>query len=271
MKKIIYATDFSENSVAALQYAAEFSKLMGDDLIVLHVYRPQDSTKFNSDFLKMHQEELMNFCRLHLKENFDPNRVSPAVLTGQDIAEEIQKFSKDLPVRIIIMGACGASKLKDRLLGTTTSEMIGKSLLPVLAVPPQFSFRRPQKIYFASTFDEQELSYLKELTAMTASLDAQIEVIHVSHREQHEASENLKSFQKKVEQEISYSRIGYKTIYSSDVFDSLKKAIENDRPDLVVMSDKKNPNFFKRGLVRDRIKRMQSCSPSPLLSFPASA
>ncbi len=271
MKKIIYATDFSHYSVAALKYAAELARIMGDDLIALHVYPPNEGEKRNSDFLRKHQEELQDFCQLHLGEDYSSQLISPAVISGPEVAEEILKFTKDLQVRMIIMGACGSSKLKDRLVGTTTSEMIGKSHLPVLAVPPQFKFKQPQKIFFASTFDDQELIYLKELIPLAKSLNAKIEIVHITHREEDEALKNLKAFQKKVKSEIPYSNIEYKTLYSFEVFDTLKKAIEEEHPDIVLMPEKRNMNLFKRGLVRDRIKRMQSCSPSPLLTFPAFA
>jgi nucleotide-binding universal stress UspA family protein len=269
MKKIIYATDFSSNSVAALKYAAELARIMGDDLIALHVYPSYEVDRPKGDFLKDHQKELQDFCKLHLKENYQPKTISPAVVSGSSIAEEILKFTKDLQVRVIVMGACGASKLKDKLVGTTTSEMIGKSSLPVLAVPPQYRFKQPQKILFASTLDDQELIYLKELIPMAQSLEASIEVVHITHRKEDEALQKLQDFQEKVEQEIPYPKISYRTLHSSEVFDTLRKAIEKEEPDIVLMPEKRNMNLFKRGIVRDRIKRMQSCSPSPLLTFPA--
>lgn len=271
MKKIIYATDLSENSVAALQYAMQLARIMGDDLIALHVYPSNEGEKKNSDFFKRHQKELEDFYKLHLDETYDSKLISPAVTWGSDVAEEILKFTKDLNVRMIVMGSCGASKLKDRLLGTTTGEMIGKSNLPVLAVPPNFKFRQPKKIFFASTFGDQDLTYLKELVGMANILNAEIEVVHITHKDESEALEKLKNFQQKVEKQVHYPRISYKTLYSFEIFDTLKKTIEEEQPDIVLMPEKKNMNLFKRGLVRDRIKRMQSCSPSPLLTFPAFA
>lgn len=268
MKKIIYATDFSENSVAALHYAIQLARIIGDDLIALHVYPPNEGEKKNSDSFKQHQNELVDFCKLHLKEAYDSELISPAVTWESNVADGILKFAKDLNVRMIVMGSCGASKLKDRLLGTTTGEMIGKSHLPVLAVPPEYKFRQPQKIFFASTFDDQDLGYLKELVVMANSLDAEIEIVHITHRDEYEALDKLRSFQEKVKLHVQYPKISYKTLYSFEVFDTLRKAIEEEQPDIVLMPEKKNMNLFKRGLVRNRIKRMQSCSPSPLLTLP---
>ncbi|WP_029036155.1 universal stress protein [Salinimicrobium xinjiangense] len=144
MKKIIYATDLSENSVAALHYSTQMARILGDDLIVLHVYPPNEAERKNPDFFKRHQKDLEDFYKSHLQENYDKTIISPAVTWGSNVADEILKFSKDLNVRMIVMGSCGASKFKDRLMGTTTGEMIGKSQTPILAVPPEFKFRQPQ-------------------------------------------------------------------------------------------------------------------------------
>ncbi|NJW53303.1 universal stress protein [Salinimicrobium oceani] len=269
MKKIIYATDFSENSVAALQSAAGLAKTLGDDLIALHVYTTGSNGVKNAGILKQHQKELIDFCQEHLGEKYDPHMISPAAISGNGVAEEILKFSKDLNVRMVIMGACGASKLKDRILGTTTGEMIGRSSIPVLAVPPVFEFKHPQKILFSSTYDDQDVIFLKELIPLAKLLKAKIEVLHISHKQETEALENLDKFKEKVCEQISFEDISYRMLYSSEVFETLKEAIGKERPDIVLMPDRKNSNFLKRGLTRDMIKKMQYCSPSPLLSFPA--
>ncbi|MHA6280522.1 universal stress protein [Salinimicrobium sp. CAU 1759] len=269
MKKIIYATDFSKNSVAALHSAAGLARILGDDLIALHVYTTGANGNKNSDVLKQHQKELKDFCKEHLGGDYDPEMISPAAISGTSVAEEILKFSKDLNIRMVVMGSCGASRLKDRILGTTTGEMIGRSSLPVLAVPPGFEYKQPQKILFSSTYDNQDVTFLKELIPLAMMLEAEIEILHISHKEETEALENLSKFQDKVLEKVSFENIKYKTLYSSEVFDTLREAIEKERPDIVLMPDRKNSNFLKRGLTRDMIKKMQYCSPSPLLGFPA--
>ena len=269
MKKIIYATDLSENSVAALHYATQLARIMGDDLIALHVYPRNEGEKKNSDFYKHHQKELENFCRLHLSDAYESKMISPAVVWGSSIAEEILKFSKDLNVRMIVMGSCGASKFKDKLLGTTTGEMIGKSSLPILAVPPHFKIDQPRKIFFASTLEDQDVLYLKEVLPLAQNLNAEIEIVHISHKEEKEAMENLNSFKNKVRHEVDYNKITYKTIYSSEIVETLRKAVEEGQPDIVLMPERKNSSVYKRGVIKDRIKKMQSCSPSPLLTLPA--
>lgn len=269
MKKIIYATDLSENSVAALHYATQLAQIMGDDLIALHVYPRNEGEKKNSDFFKHYQNELVDFCKLHLKDIFDGKMITPAVLWGSSVADEIQKFSKDLNVRMIVMGSCGASKLKDKFLGTTTGEMIGKSSVPILAVPPNFKFRQPHNILFTSTFEDEDLLHLKEVLPLAQSLKAEIEIIHISHKDEKKAIENLNVFEKKVRNEIEYDKITFKILYSSEIVDTLRKAIEDGQPDIVLMPERKNSNAFKKGLIKDRIKKMQSCSPSPLLTLPA--
>ncbi|WP_029036156.1 hypothetical protein [Salinimicrobium xinjiangense] len=104
---------------------------------------------------------------------------------------------------------------------------------------------------------------------LAKTLNAAIEIVHITHKDEDQSIEKLNTFRNKVQSEIDYSSINFKTLYSFEIVDTLRKAIEEDQPDIVLMPERKKTNIFKRGLVRDRIKKMQTCSPSPLLSYPA--
>ena len=76
MKTILYTTDFSDNSVAALKYAYKMSEQMATRLVVAHVFNyptilgiegldePFPHTEENA--FKMHRNKLEEFCQEHL-------------------------------------------------------------------------------------------------------------------------------------------------------------------------------------------------------------
>jgi nucleotide-binding universal stress UspA family protein len=53
------------------------------------------------------------------------------ILTGRE-GEEILNFIKEGAVELMVMGAWGHNRLRELLLGSTTSQVLQKSLIPVL-------------------------------------------------------------------------------------------------------------------------------------------
>lgn len=270
MKKIIYTTDYSDNSVAALKYAVSLAKLLKDDLIVLHIYDPSENNKHSKkEHLKEHQEKLEAFCRSHLGEEYNDSIISFAATGGHKVSKSILEFVRDMNVHMIVMGACGSSELKDRLLGSTTNEMIGISHFPVLAVPTDFEYQKLDEVIFTSVFDEEDIYYLNELANLLKPLNTRIKVVHITHKDEEPALQNLEKFKKMVQERVPYDRIEYENIFSFQVFKTLRDAIDEYGPDLVVMPERKDKDGVSRLIIKDRIKRMQSCTRVPLLSFPA--
>ncbi|UJH91371.1 universal stress protein [Antarcticibacterium sp. 1MA-6-2] len=107
MKKIVYATDFSENSVAALRYTYELGKLLKKDVIVLHTFNPDDLSSARTpsekkEIISHHTRRLQKFCSLNLQENFENLDLSLAVVKGENVCREIIKFTRDIDVLMVV-------------------------------------------------------------------------------------------------------------------------------------------------------------------------
>jgi nucleotide-binding universal stress UspA family protein len=55
------------------------------------------------------------------------------ISTGREV-DEILKFIKEGSVELMVMGAYGHNRLRELLLGSTTSQVIRKSPIPVLLI-----------------------------------------------------------------------------------------------------------------------------------------
>lgn len=273
MKKIIYTTDFSENSTPALKYAVTLAKLLGDDVIALHVYPPQEENGMHKPeerkpVREKHQNDLLNFCKKHLGDQYDASSFSVAAIKGANTSKAISDFVRDLNIRMIVMGACGTSTLKEVFMGSTTKEMMEVSPFPILAVPAGYKPGKVEKVFFASVLDNEDIEHLAELVQIISSAQPEIQVVHITHKEARQAKKALSEFEKKVKEKTNYSKMSFMTIYSEDVFETLKSSIEEIKPDVVVMPEQKEKNEVNKMIIRDKVKHMQSCTKVPLLSFP---
>ena len=272
MKKIIYATDFSDNSISALKYTYELSKLLQVDVIVLHVFNEIPKTEIDiiSDekLIVLHRKNLIReFCSLHLKHDFESLNFSVAAVNGKDVSREILYFARDMNVCMLVMGACGSGNIKKLILGSTTTKMIEISPFPVLVVPKGFVFKKLEKILYSSDLQLKDIYNIRELVKIINPLNSKITILHIAKKDDLMNKNLLEWFKKSLSEKVTYPNVEIETIFSEEIFDSLILFIDKSEPDLVVMLERKHKPEINYVLHRDLVKRMHSSIKVPLLSF----
>ena len=272
MKKILYTTDYSLNSVAALKFAYSLGKITNTDVIALHVTNtPQSETSFHKNSIRTkHQKKLENFCSEHLGDSYNNLELSAAVIKGDNVPQAILNFSRDMNIFMLVMGACGTGTLAELILGSTTKAMLDISTFPVLAVPSDYEFKGLNKVMYSCLFQDEDVHNIADLVDIVAPLNVEIEIVHVTHKDELTVKANLEKFKAKVNEIIDYKNISYKLVFSDNVFESLRASLEEIQPDMLVMLERKTKPELSNILYRDKVKRMQSCTKVPLLSYPAS-
>src|SRR3954470_14762509 len=131
IRSILFATDFSENSDAAFEYALEFAQKFSAKLIVIHVINePVDLRGFyvpHISFEKLEQEieegaekMMQKFCRTRIKSFTD---YETSIVTGIPY-EEIMKKAETENVSVIVMGTQGRKGIDHFLFGSTAERVI---------------------------------------------------------------------------------------------------------------------------------------------------
>lgn len=141
-KTILFATDFSECSQKAFEYAQAICSASGARLEIIHtIGEPVDLRGFyvphvSFDVLSKEIEESANkmmdeFCAENLTESDDYGTL---VINGVP-HEEIIRQAENVGADTIVMGTHGRSGLDHMLFGSTTEKVIRKSTIPVFSVP----------------------------------------------------------------------------------------------------------------------------------------
>jgi nucleotide-binding universal stress UspA family protein len=138
---ILFATDFSENSDLAFDYALTLAKQSAARLVLVHVINePVDLRGFyvphiSFDNLEKEIEEgavkmMDKFCQSKLGgfTNYETR-----ICTGVPY-EEILKLAAELQVSLVVLGTHGRSGLDHILFGSTAERVVRQSLCPVLTV-----------------------------------------------------------------------------------------------------------------------------------------
>ncbi len=145
-KKILFATDFSENSAPARDRAIEYAKAFGAELLILHVVNsrllgypsfaervPVDLALIEHNIREGAEQELEAMSADMGKE---VKHVTTYHLTGAP-AEEIVTFADEYEVDLIVMGTHGWTGFKHLIVGSTAENVVRSAHCPVLTVRAQ--------------------------------------------------------------------------------------------------------------------------------------
>jgi nucleotide-binding universal stress UspA family protein len=154
IKKILYATDLSRNSLYAFRYAVESAELRDAQIHILHVVERMPLTSeylLKDSFLAggldreyeaegaRAVEEIKNrldlFCARELKEK--PallNRLTIQVVIGHPESEILAK-ADELKPDLLVMGTHGKGFLAHAFLGSVAQKVLQRVRVPVFIIP----------------------------------------------------------------------------------------------------------------------------------------
>ena len=276
MKKILHATDFSENAIPALKYALNLSKKLDTSLFVIHVF--DYPTIFDKDLKEPYinledktfitqQNKLINFCNSIYEGDLGEVDVSFEAIENKSIINGIIEKAKNLNADLIITGTKSEKVLKELLLGKTALKLIEKAPCPVLTVPKDICASNIKTIVYASDFEENDICAIYDLVHIAKPYEATIKIVHVSKNENSYVLQEKSWFEQLLKEKIKYDKIETKIIFSENVFDSLRTYLVDEKADLVAMLERDSKGIVKMLFHTDLVKKMESLGSIPLLSF----
>jgi len=178
VNKVLFATDLSPISAAALPHAINFTAMKGGELHLLHAI-VLHGTGSRLEELAEEEEE----ARVAL-DGMGParTRVVRAVVRGVAAAPSIVEYADVQGVELIVMGSHGRRGVRRLLLGSVTEEVVRASECPVLVVPrtPDGAPARHNyaRILAPIDFSIQSEAGLRVAADLARRFDAGLELIH---------------------------------------------------------------------------------------------
>lgn len=142
--KILYATDFSESSLPAAEYALTLAQLAGAELRVLHVlgeFTDRRKTMIQPEAMALLEREV-EIHALKAMEDFCKEHFAATVPYTNEIVmglpfQEIIRVSKEMRADLIVVGTHGRTGLEHVMVGSTAERLVRRSTIPVLTVRGQ--------------------------------------------------------------------------------------------------------------------------------------
>jgi len=192
MKKIILPTDFSENAYNAIKYAVQLFKDVESTFYLLHTYTPpvfQVEYVFQSpsqiglgDPYQTRAMQQLEALKQRLQEESEsPEHIFMTRAAFNTLTDEILLMTKNEKTDLVIMGTQGATNTREILFGTNTTQVINKTVCPVIAVPSEFKYKAPKAILFPTDYEiDYKKEQLQQLLNLSKKHGSNVDVIHVT-------------------------------------------------------------------------------------------
>jgi nucleotide-binding universal stress UspA family protein len=155
IKKILYATDLSKNSVYAYRYAMDMAEKYNAEIVTLHVIEPippqvkhyvsiyVDEARWEEKIkteqkmaIEQIKKRLQEFCK---RESQDDPRclllVTKILVQPGHPVEEILKAAEEEACDVIILGTHGKGFLKETFLGSVARSVLDRTRKPIFVIP----------------------------------------------------------------------------------------------------------------------------------------
>ncbi len=140
INKIVYPYDFSKFSKAAIPFIKEFARLGAKKVIIVSVIEYEElftHVMFKESEIRKLKEETVKRLENIRKEFNAAGFETEAVVDFGIPAKIIIKTAKESKADIIIMGSQGRGAIMNALLGSTAENVLRRSDIPVLIIPPK--------------------------------------------------------------------------------------------------------------------------------------
>ena len=199
MKKILVPTDFSPNANKALDFAVQIAKQAQAEIILVHACNLVNTVfKDNLNIKKEYNQTLLDDANKSLgllKKSIEDseNIIVNVKIYYDNIIESILQASEENSADFIVIGTRGETEFSEKIFGSTTSELLGKSNIPIIVISalseweitlkpvpesnPKEDRFEPDVILFATNHFEENQELLNPIVDMAKLYSSTIHVV----------------------------------------------------------------------------------------------
>lgn len=254
--KILVATDFSDNSKIANQYALMIAHKLNIDLCFIHAIYI-DGTAENilaqvQDLMKTEAErKMLKFLDEFTENNKLTTKPQSTVRFG-NVSSVVVNYAKENDFDLIITSTKGASGLKKALIGSNSADLINNGSIPVLIVPENYNKNYfINHIVYACDLNEAEHE-LGIVVAIARLFNAKVTALHINESEEKSINIDVTETEILWRKKMDYEKIEFKIQENESVYLGVEQFLHKHKCDLLAIYHE------KRGLLKDLFGHSES-------------
>jgi nucleotide-binding universal stress UspA family protein len=290
IRRILVPVDFSLHSENAAEYALNIASYLKADIKLINAYldpmgTPQ--TYLESYSYQVNIDRVIREVEIEtgnsLKSMADRMKsiIRNRSLKGVDVYYDLYKGNatdvilseiQDWEPALLIMGTRGKELEGFRSFGSVTASLIGKSPIPILAVPKDYNASRfdpPKRVMYATNFDETDFSALRRLVTFIKPFNSKLYCVHAAIEEANQMDEaQLKKIKSYLIQDMNEFNVECGLLETMDVQQGIEDFIKEQEIDVMAVTTHKR-NFISRIFNRSLTRKFLFHATIPILIFKA--
>ncbi len=188
LKRILYATDFSEASRVALPIVAAIARHYGSKIFAAHVWSPVAYPMITPDVIPVLDRRQQREAKAELEKllqtpSLEGIPVETVVRCGTP-AEQLGSVVKQHNIGLAVVSTHGRTGFKHRVLGSVAEDLVRSLSCPVLTVGPNLAKRFEKSegianILFPTDFSQESLAVFPYLASLAHEYRSRLTILHV--------------------------------------------------------------------------------------------
>ncbi len=186
LKNILFLTDFSEPSEAALPFAVALAKAYGAKLYAMHAIVPDATTYISPEMSATLIEAAEESAKTRMQRLDSQLKGLPhetILKRGIGVWAPLAETLEESNIDVIVAGTHGRTGAIKCLLGSVAEEIFRRVRVPVITIGPavRCGKQKPrfEKVLFATDFTPESLSAAAYAISLAQETDAELVLLHV--------------------------------------------------------------------------------------------
>ncbi|MDH3247046.1 MAG: universal stress protein [Saprospiraceae bacterium] len=274
--KILVPVNFTPASINGYQYAMALADVTGAKIELLHVVHPEMANmdvpvlaaQATQKRVETAVELIRTFRQVHSLEVKHDVTVETDVEVG-GAPNTIAFVAKRDEVDLVIMGRDPDHTRLDRWLGTTSSAVINKAHCPVIVVPPNYTFKRPETAIYATDLREEDPFQIWQAFQLIDPCVPILKVVHVNRKGEAKAAEMLEQFRAFFEDQLPALKIEFHHLPGGRINELIAEFEDMHNADMLIMH-RPDRSWLEDLFHRSMTERMARSNSVPLLVLKSS-
>jgi len=185
LKNILFLTDFSEPSEAALPFATSIARGYGAKVFALHVFTPDPPVCLLPSKVAMAAIEAgEQHAKARVESQLTGLEHETIVEWNMDVWEAVKRATEANHVDLIVMGTHGRTGAEKFLMGSVAEEIFRRSPVPVLTIGPYVRTSvhgggRFHRVLFPTDFTDASLAAAPYAISLAQENKSRLVLLHV--------------------------------------------------------------------------------------------